>query len=159
MGAGRPREHDRKKIAKELLEWSTNPTAFNLIQFARPRMINVTKLPDWADEDEEFREALQLAKQSLAMNRFEAAIEGALPYADYAKNEAQYDPMRDKFQQRERRLELELKKEEIRYTADCRKDVETEVSKQKEVDFKDFLDQISSLSKAKIDDSKINNDK
>lgn len=156
---GRPREHDRKKIAQELLEWSTNPTAFNLIQFTRPRMLSVTKLPGWAEEDEEFREALKLAKESIAMNRFEATLEGALPYADYAKNEAQYDPMRDRFQQRERRLELDVKKEEIKYTAEMRKEVETEDKKQLEVDFNKFLDQISSLSNRKIDDSNISNDK
>ena len=125
---GRPREYDRKKIATELLEWSTNPTAFNLIQFTRPRMLSVTKLPDWADEDPEFHEALKLAKESIAMNRYEATLEGALPYADYAKNEAQYDPMRDRFQQRERRLELEIKKEELDHAHKLKKEENKELS-------------------------------
>lgn len=125
---GRPREYDRMQIAKELLEWSTNPTALNLIQFTRPRMLSVTKLPDWASEDEEFHEALKLAKESLAMNRFEATLEGALPYADYAKNEAQYDPMRDRFQQRERRLELEMKKEELDHAHKLKKEENKELS-------------------------------
>jgi hypothetical protein len=130
MVMGRPREHDRKQIAADLLEWSTNPTAFNLIQFTRPRMLSVTKLPEWADEDDYFREALKLAKESIAMNRFEATLEGALPYADYAKNEAQYDPMRDKFQQRERRLELEIKKEELDHTHKLKTKENEDLSKQ-----------------------------
>lgn len=159
MVLGRPREHDRKQIAQELLEWSTNPTAFNLIQFARPRLLNVNMLPNWAKEDDDFREALELAKQSIAMNRFEAAIEGALPFSEVHRNEADYDPLRDRFQQREKRFDLEIEKEKIKYAAEMRKEIETEVMKQKEVEFKDFINQISSLSNAKIDDSKINNDK
>lgn len=132
MGAGRPREHDRNQIAADLLEWSTNPTAFNLIQFTRPRLLNVNMLPNWAAEDDGFREALELAKQSIAMNRFEATLEGALPYADYAKNEAQYDPMRDRFQQRERRLELTMKKEELEYASSLKKSEDKALEQEKQ---------------------------
>ena len=122
MGAGRPREHDRKKIAAELLEWSTNPTAFNLIQFSRPRMLCVTKLADWAEEDTEFREALKLAKQSIAMNRFEATLEGAMSQAEYSKSEGNYDPLYRKFSREERQFELEMKKQELKYASDLKKE-------------------------------------
>lgn len=108
MVMGRPREHDRDKIAKELLEWSTNPTAFNLIQFTRPRMLSVTKLPDWADEDANFREALKLAKESIAMNRFEAAVEGVLPFSEVHRNEYNYDPLHKAHARDEKEFDLQL---------------------------------------------------
>ena len=128
MGAGRPREHDRNQIAADLLEWSTNPTAFNLIQFTRPRLLNVNMLPNWAAEDDEFREALELAKQSIAMNRFEAAIEGALPFSEVHRNEADYDPLRDRFQQREKRFDLELEKEKLDHAHKLKKEENKELS-------------------------------
>jgi hypothetical protein len=109
---GRPREHDRKQIFIDLLLWSTNPTAFNLIQFTRPRMLRVTKLSEWAAEDDNFREALALAKESIAMNRFEAAIEGALPFAEVHRSEHNYDPLYKASvrEEKEYDLSLELRK-------------------------------------------------
>jgi hypothetical protein len=109
---GRPREHDRKQIFIDLLQWSTNPTAFNLIQFTRPRMLRVTKLSEWAAEDDNFREALALAKESIAMNRFEAAIEGALPFAEVHRSEHNYDPLYKASvrEEKEYDLSLELRK-------------------------------------------------
>ena len=112
MTKGRPKQWDLVKVANELLQWSTEPTAFNLIQFARPRKINVTALPDWAAIDEDFSEALQLAKQGIAMNRFEAAVEGLLPFSEVHRGEHNYDPLHKAHAREEKEfdLQLELKK-------------------------------------------------
>ena len=111
MSAGRPAP-DLKALAEDLLEWSTNPTAFNLIQFTRPRKMSVTMLPDYAAVNKEFSEALNLAKESIAMNRFEATLEGALPYADYAKVEGNYDPLHHRYFRNEKEFESSLRKKE-----------------------------------------------
>ncbi len=128
MGAGRPREHDRKKIAQELLEWSTNPTAFNLIQFSRPRSIDVTKLPEWASEDDEFRQALQLAKQSIAINRFEAAIEGALPFSEVHRNEHNYDPLHKAHARDEKEFDLQLELRKLDHAHKLKKEENKDLS-------------------------------
>ena len=112
MVMGSPKKWDLVKLADELLEWSTQPTAFNLIQFARPRKINVTTLPAFAAVDDDFAEALHLAKQGIAMNRFEAAVDGALPFSEVHRSEHNYDPLYKSSvrEEKEYDLSLELRK-------------------------------------------------
>lgn len=109
---GRPREYDLDQLADELLLWSTNPTSLNLIGFTRPKLINVTRLADWAKENSRFSDALQLAKQSIAQNRFEAALSGEMPQVMHARCEGLYDPLYHKYSRSEKEFESSLRKKE-----------------------------------------------
>jgi len=109
---GRPREYDLDQLADELLLWSTDPSSLNLIGFARPRMINVTMLPDWAKKNSRFSEALQLAKQSIALNRFEAACTNEIPKEFYTRTEGQYDPLYHQYSHEEKEYESSLRTKE-----------------------------------------------
>ena len=125
---GRPIEWDLVKLAAELLEWSTEPTAFNLIQFARPRKINVTALPDWAAIDDNFSEALQLAKQGIAMNRFEAAVDGLLPFAEVNRVDHNYDPLHKAHAREEKEFDLKLELRKLDHAHKLKKEENKELS-------------------------------
>lgn len=109
---GRPRKYDLDQLADELLIWSTDPSSLNLIGFSRPRLINVTMLPDWAKIHDRFSEALQLAKQSIALNRFEAACANEVPKEFYTRSEGQYDPLYKQYSREEKEFESSLRKKE-----------------------------------------------
>jgi len=129
MIMGRP-PTDLKELASDLLEWATNPTAFNLIQFARPRKINVTSLPDYAAKDKDFSEALQLAKQSIAMNRFEAGVDGLLPFSEVHRGEHNYDPLAKANAREEKEYDLSLELRKLKYASDLKKEENKDMSEQ-----------------------------
>ncbi len=108
---GRP-PHDLDQLADELLYWSTEPTSFNLIGFSRPRCISVTRLPAWAKEHTRFGEALALAKESIAMNRFEASLSNEFPHSFFKSSEGQYDPLHNKYLREEKAYESSLRTKE-----------------------------------------------
>lgn len=109
---GRPPQYDLDQLAEELLLWSTEPTSFNLIGFSRPRGISVTTLPEWANKHDRFAEALRLAKESIAMNRFEAALANEFPHSFFKSSEGQYDPLHNRYLREEKEFESNLKKSE-----------------------------------------------
>lgn len=111
MVMGRPHT-DLKQLAKELIKWSTEPTAMNLMQFSSPRGMSVTKLPEWAEKDENFREALQLAKENIGINRFESAVNNELPKDLFLKAEGNYDPLHRAYFREEKEFESKLRKSE-----------------------------------------------
>lgn len=109
---GRHKEYDLEQLAEELKIWSTHPTSLNLIGFSRPRMFSVTMLADWAKEDRKFSEALNLAKESIALNRFEATLSNELPQIMHARCEGLYDPLYHKYSRDEKVFESSLKSKE-----------------------------------------------
>ena len=127
---GRPIQQDLVKLAAELLEWSTEPTAYNLIQFARPRKINVTSLPDWAAVNDDFAEALQLAKQGIAMNRFEAAVDGLLPFSEVNRVDHNYDPLHKSHAREEKEFDLSLELRKLDHAHKLKKEENKELSNQ-----------------------------
>lgn len=96
MVQGRP-STDLKKLAQELIEWSYSPEALNLIGFSSPRRFSVTRLADYAAKDKSFSEALQLAKENIAQNRFHAANANTMIPAFYTRCEGMYDPLFHKY--------------------------------------------------------------
>lgn len=109
---GRPPVHNLDQLAEELLYWSTDPSALNLIGFTRSRRISVTKLPEWAKNHAKFGEALALAKEAIASNRFEAACANEMPQAFYSRCEGMYDPLYHKYDRQEKEFESSLRTKE-----------------------------------------------
>lgn len=101
MVAGRP-STDLSKLAEELIEWSYTPEALNLIGFSSPRRFSVTRLADYAAKDKKFSEALQLAKENIAQNRFHAANANTMIPAFYTRCEGMYDPLFHKYDNEEK---------------------------------------------------------
>jgi hypothetical protein len=108
---GRP-PRDLKKLAKELVEWSYQSDALNLAGFSSPRRFSVTRLPDYASIDEEFSEALVLAKENIGLNRFKAACNDIMPQVFYTRCEGMYDPLYHEYERKEKAYDASLKKEE-----------------------------------------------
>lgn len=108
---GRP-AIDLKALAKELIDWSYQPDALNLIGFSSPKRMSVTKLPDYAKKDDEFREALLLAKENISQNRFKAACADVIPEVFYTRSEGMYDPLFKSYQREEKKFESDLRKSE-----------------------------------------------
>ncbi len=109
---GRPSQYDLKAIAKDLVEWSQYPDSLKFTMFSAPRMLNLQRFSEWADKDEDFAEAYELAKQFLDINRFKAAAQEIMPETWYSKNERIYDPLHDSHYRKEKKYESDLRKEE-----------------------------------------------
>lgn len=108
---GRPAA-DLSQMAKDLIEWSFLPDSLNLIGFSSPRRMSVTKLPEWAERDSEFREALRLAKENIGQNRFRAANSGTMIQQFFTRSEGMYDPLHHKYDRAEKKFESDLRKQE-----------------------------------------------
>lgn len=108
---GRP-PYDLDKLADELLYWSSDPSALNLIGFSRPRRISVTMLPAWAKSHQRFSEALRLAKESIAVNRFEAACANEMPHVFFTRSEGLYDPLHHRYDREQKEFESSLRTKE-----------------------------------------------
>ena len=99
------------------------------------------------------------------MNRFEAMLEGALPYADYAKSEHNYDPLFKRDMRKEKiwnkKLDLKMKKAELDHAHKLKK-AEDGAADPSEFDKKlnEALNQLKSLSRsnANIDCNSTNKD-
>ncbi len=91
MVSGRLREHDRDKIADDLLEWASKEDSINLNGFCASKLIAPTKLSLWSKEDEFFRSALELAKAFLGERRERLLTNDMLHVKAYDLNAAVYD--------------------------------------------------------------------
>lgn len=93
MVMGRPREHDREKIAQELIEWARKEDSINFNKFCctREPPIPATKLLDWSKEDDNFRVAYQTAKAFLGCRREEWLSKELLHVKAYDLNANVYD--------------------------------------------------------------------
>ncbi len=110
--AGRPAVIDLIKLAQELVEWSYLPDSLNLIGFSSPKRMSVTKLPEYAERDKAFGEALRLAKENIGQNRFRAANNGTMMQQFFTRSEGMYDPLHHKFDRAEKKFESDLRKQE-----------------------------------------------
>jgi len=69
---GRPRQYDLKIEAEEIVKWAKRTDSMHLAAFAIGRGYAAPKLYLWRDEDKDFREALTIAKDLLAIRLREA---------------------------------------------------------------------------------------
>lgn len=110
---GRPREHDRDKIAQDLVDWAKLPDSINLNKFCAIKEISPCKLTIWADKDESFRKAFELAKAYLGARREELLSKGVLHVKAYDLNAKTYDYFLKQEHRQQLEYESSLKKEEI----------------------------------------------
>lgn len=107
---GRPLRFDLNKLGEELLEWSLLHDSLNLMQFSSKNGFTVGKLSLWANKHEGFRDALDLAKERIGINRFKAVSTGLITQVSFQKVEGNYDPLHHKYYRDEKKYESDLKK-------------------------------------------------
>ncbi len=101
---GRPKEHDRKQVAKDLVEWSQLETSLNLNGFCAYYKLPPSYVSRWAKEDDLFRQAYELAKANLGERRERLLSQDLLHVKAYDLNANVYDP----FLKEERREQLQF---------------------------------------------------
>ena len=148
MAIGRPKEHDRDKIAKNLLEWAEEETSLNLNKFCAINKLPPSKLSLFAKENDEFRQSYELAKAFLAVRREEYLTDGMLHVKAYDISVAAYDY-----------FVKEECRDQTQFEASIKKQNDINVSDDIKEMFEDTMTQLSSLqSERKIADSNINNE-
>ncbi len=100
---GRPREHDRDKIALDLIEWAKLPDSINLCKFCAINNIQPANITHWSNDDNKFRQAVELAKAYLGYRREELLNSNKLHVKCYDLNSSTYDY----FLKEERRIQSE----------------------------------------------------
>lgn len=91
MPNGRPREYDLKKVAKDLIEWAQKDDSWNLCGFSADFLIPAATVLRWKDEDPDFREAFDIAKNILGKRRERDLSRGKLHVKAYDLNATCYD--------------------------------------------------------------------
>jgi hypothetical protein len=111
---GRPREYDREKIAKDLIEWAKKPDSINLNKFCCSQQppLNPRRLTEFAGEHDYFLEAYETAKSYLAARREEKLTSNQLHVKAYDLNATTYDYFLKQEKRAQAQYESELKKQE-----------------------------------------------
>jgi len=113
LNDGRPRKHDREKIAKDMIEWAKQPDSVNLNKFcALHAGIAPSKLWEFSQNDENFRESFERAKSFLAFRREEMLTNNQLHVKAYDNNAAAYDFFIRQERREQAAFEAKLKQEE-----------------------------------------------
>lgn len=127
---GRPREHDRKQLADDLIEWAMLEDSLNLCGFAALKLIPPRKIWQFSVEDDYFREAYDLAKAMIGERRDKMLNAKLLATESYKLNAHVYDY----FMKQEHRDDLEfqskLKNEETKSVPDDIRDTFTALMSQ-----------------------------
>lgn len=112
--AGRPREHNRDQIAKDLIEWAKLPDSINLNKFCAyyDPIIPPSKISEWAKEDERFREAYQSAKSFIGFRREEMLNSDKLHVKAYDLNATTYDHFLKEEKRQQAEFESKLREKE-----------------------------------------------
>ena len=131
MITGRPREHDREKLAKELLEWAKLDDSTNLNGFCCTRNppISAQKITLYRDECPAFREAYHIARTFLAARREKKLSNKELHSKAYEVNAAVYD-----------QFLKEEKMEQLAYKAKLKAQEQKNYSDEEESKHKEILD-------------------
>lgn len=115
MAGGRPREHNREQIAKDLIEWAKKPDSINLCKFCAyyEPIIPPSKMSEWAAQDNTFREAYEAAKLFLGFRREEMLSKDQLHVKAYDLNATVYDYFMDEKKEKTARFESSLGKDQV----------------------------------------------
>jgi hypothetical protein len=105
----RPREHDRNKIAQDMLEWAKQDDSINLCKFCALNSIVPSKISQWAKEDDSFRQAYELTKAYLGYRREEKLNLDELHVKAYDLNATTYDYFLKDERRQQAEFESELK--------------------------------------------------
>ncbi len=114
MVAGRPREHDREQIFKDLISWAKKDDSINLNGFccSREPPLPPSKLLEWSKTTTEFRLAYETAKAYLGMRREMWLGQDLLHNAAWARNAKVYDVFLKEEEKESSAYEASLRKEE-----------------------------------------------
>lgn len=115
MRTGRPRVHDRSRIAKEIIEWSELPDSLTLNRFCTSRIppldpLFLRRIID-DDGDDELSLACRVAKANLAANREEANTDKMLSNQAFSSNLRTYDKFNEDQWQKELKFVKQLDKD------------------------------------------------
>lgn len=90
---GRPREHDRAKIAHDIIQWAKRDDSINVNKFCAlyDPPFPTSKLSQWSKEDDEFRQSYEICKAHLAYRREEKLNANELHVKAFDLTAAAYD--------------------------------------------------------------------
>lgn len=90
---GRPRKHDRDRIAIDMILWAKKDESINFNKFCAlyDPPFAPSKITEWSKEEEAFREAYEIACAFLAFRREENLNSGKLHVKAYDLNASVYD--------------------------------------------------------------------
>lgn len=111
----RPKEHDRMKIAEEMIEWAKLPDSINLNKFCclHDPILSASMIIRWSKEDPEFRQAYETAKSFLGYRREEKLTNNELHVKAYDLNATNYDLFLRDEKREQAQFESDLRKKEI----------------------------------------------
>ncbi len=111
---GAPRLHNRDQIALDLIEWAKKEDSINLNKFCCYYVppFAPSKITLWSNEDDKFREAVELAKSYLGFRREEWLNEEKLHIKGYDLNAETYDYFLKEEKRLKSKFESNLRKEE-----------------------------------------------
>lgn len=150
---GRPREYNIPLLADQLIEWAKQSDSINLNKFCctREPPIPPSYLTRWANESDQFCEALSIAKAFIGARREEMLSSETLHVKAYDLNAAVYDYFLKQEKREQAQFESDLKKAEL--------DTQSEQYQQANAKLDKVLDQFSALqSDRKISESNAIND-
>jgi hypothetical protein len=91
--SGRPRKYDLEEEAKALIEWANKKDSLVLRLFAAIRGYSEqSKLHEYCEQSEAFREAYNQAKMIIGARREQLLLNGKGHYAPFQRYAALYDP-------------------------------------------------------------------
>lgn len=112
---GRPREFDRKQIAKQFVEWAlSDPEAWTVPMFTTKMGFSSDMMHRWAADDEEFALAFRTGKEIIGVNRLRASViqgedKPKLDRSIYLKCLGNYDIDINLYERGERKFDIETK--------------------------------------------------
>jgi len=141
----RPREHDREKIAEDLIDWAKKEDSINLNKFCctREPPIAPSKISIWASECDKFRKAYEQSKAYIGARREEMLTKGTLHVKAYDLNANTYDY----FLKQERR-------EQAKFDSDLSKEVAKQISKEDMSRFEQFIQSFQALQSSDLNTAK-----
>lgn len=113
MVTGRPREYDRELIAQQMIEWVKRDNSINMCGFCSEYWVPYSRMWSWADEDEQFRDVMEMVKLKIAQRREEWVSAKLLHQTAYGMNARVYDKPMHKYYREDAKYQSELKKEEV----------------------------------------------
>ena len=155
--AGRPKEHDREKLAKELIEWALLPDSINLNGFCCTRKppIAPSKITLFRNESPIFREAYETAKAFLADRREKMLNNETLHVKAYDLNATTYDYFlkEEKYEEKEQDLKNKLK--QLEYEIKLKQD-NGSVTEEAMKNLASVMDQLNKLQVRRSEESNRN---
>src|ERR1700677_588456 len=93
MPPGRPKKYDLFEEAKELDIWSLKDDSFSLYEFTDLKDYCATELSKFANDNEDFSQALKKAKERISIRREKAVNKNSFNYGIWNRNARVYDSL------------------------------------------------------------------